>query len=104
MNCTICVAKTKGQISCSMHAQLICTFVFAKPKIGFSHDVADMRTNQNNTLYGMVIMIIQNVHCISRDNHPENNQLWSKYLSGNNLPWINSFKSGVPFMGHRQTE
>ena len=36
------VAKTKVLIRCAVPAQLICTFVFAKAKISFSHDVAHM--------------------------------------------------------------
>ena len=36
-NCIICVAKTKALISFAVAAKLICTFVFAWPKIRFSH-------------------------------------------------------------------
>ena len=34
------MAKTKALISCTITAQLICTFVFAYAKGSFSHDVA----------------------------------------------------------------
>ena len=34
------VTKTMALISCEVTAQLFCTFVFAKAKIQFSHDVA----------------------------------------------------------------
>ena len=36
----MCVAKTKGLISCGVTAQLICRFVFAYAKKRFSHDAA----------------------------------------------------------------
>ena len=34
--------KTKALISCAVTAQLICAFVFAKAKVRFSHDVAQI--------------------------------------------------------------
>ena len=39
MECTISVAKTKALISCTVTAQLICTFVFAYAKNRFSNDM-----------------------------------------------------------------
>ena len=36
------VATTKALISCAVTAQLICAFVFAKAKIWFSHNAAQM--------------------------------------------------------------
>ena len=36
----MCVAKTKALISCAVTAQLICVFVFAYAKNGFSHNEA----------------------------------------------------------------
>ena len=41
-NCTIHVAKTKALISFAVTAKLICTFVFAYAKFGFSHDAAHL--------------------------------------------------------------
>ena len=41
-NCTVCVAKTKVQISCAVNAQLICAFVFAYACCGFSYAAAHM--------------------------------------------------------------
>ena len=35
-----CVAKTKALISFAVTAKLICAFVYAQAKIGFSHDAA----------------------------------------------------------------
>ena len=43
----IYVAKTKALISCTVTAQLICTFVFAYAKSRFSHDAAQMKGTQN---------------------------------------------------------
>ena len=40
MDCTICVAKAKALISCSVTAQLIFGFVFAYGESLFSHDAA----------------------------------------------------------------
>ena len=37
-DCTICVAKTKALINCTITAQLIYTFNFAYSKSRFSHD------------------------------------------------------------------
>ena len=39
-DCTIYVAKTKGLISFTVTAKLICVFVFAYAKSRFSHDEA----------------------------------------------------------------
>ena len=40
-DCTICVGKTKGLLSCVCTVQqLICVFVFAYDKSKYSHDVA----------------------------------------------------------------
>ena len=39
MDCTIRVAKTKALISFAVTAKLICVFLFAYAKSGFSHDV-----------------------------------------------------------------
>ena len=41
-DCTICVAKTKGLISCAVPAQLICAFVFAYACCRLSHPVAHL--------------------------------------------------------------
>ena len=41
-NCTIRVAKTKPLISFAVTAKLICAFVFALAKFGFSHGEAHM--------------------------------------------------------------
>ena len=38
-DCSICVAKTKALISCTVTAQLICAFVFAYAQSWFSHDM-----------------------------------------------------------------
>ena len=40
MDCTIYVVKTKTLISFAVTAKLICVFVFAYAKSGFSHDAA----------------------------------------------------------------
>ena len=40
--CTICVAKTKALISFAVTVKLICVFVFAYAKRGFSHAAAQM--------------------------------------------------------------
>ena len=46
------VAKTKALISFAVTAKLICTFVFAWAKIGFSHDAAHIvKYLQNLLLY-----------------------------------------------------
>ena len=42
MDCTIRVAKTKALISFAVTTKLICVFVFAYAKSGFSHDEAQM--------------------------------------------------------------
>ena len=42
MDCTINVVKTKELINYAITVQLICTFVFAYAKIGFSHDAAQV--------------------------------------------------------------
>ena len=39
MDCTISVAKSKALISFAVTAKLICVFLFAYAKSGFSHDV-----------------------------------------------------------------
>ena len=39
--------KTKVLISCAFTTQLICTFVFAKAKILFSHDAAHIEREDN---------------------------------------------------------
>ena len=43
MDCTICVAKAKAQISCVIIAQLICAFVYAYAKSQFSHVATPIR-------------------------------------------------------------
>ena len=42
MDCTRYVAKTKALISFAVTAKLICVFVFAYAKSGFSHDAAQI--------------------------------------------------------------
>ena len=49
---SICVAKTKAQISCAVTAQLIRTFVFSHGRCWFSHDssnVNDPNVHINDT-------------------------------------------------------
>ena len=38
----MCVVKTKALISCMFTMQLICTFVLAYAKSGFSHDAGHL--------------------------------------------------------------
>ena len=38
----IYIAETKALISCVVTVQLICAFVFAYVKVGFSHDAAQI--------------------------------------------------------------
>ena len=42
-DCTICIAKTKVLISCTVTAQLISIFVFAYAKGRFAHDAVPIR-------------------------------------------------------------
>ena len=54
MNCIIDVAKTKALISCTVTAQLICSFVFVYVKSRFSHDAAhniEPRHEKTNVLH-----------------------------------------------------
>ena len=45
MDCAIYVAKTGALICCMVTMQLICGFVFANAKNGFSHDVRRIETS-----------------------------------------------------------
>ena len=50
-DCTIRVAKTKTLISFAVTAKLICVFVFAYAKSGFSHNEAHISPSGNLYLF-----------------------------------------------------
>ena len=55
MGSTIIVAKTKALISFAVIAKLICFFVFAYAKCGFSHEMAHLMFVPNFKLLGLVV-------------------------------------------------
>ena len=71
-DCTICVAKTKALISFAVTARLICVFVFAYAKIGFSHDAAQIQKLQKEQETSLVLYEFSDVGFICSDLYVRN--------------------------------
>ena len=108
-DCTICVVKTKGLISCANTAQLICAFVFAYADCWFSHAMAQISIREIYIIYLEILrfqfgrfaqkmrdpletMEISNMNSIFLPEIPDDPPRWysmpSEQASMEEFPWL----------------